>query len=93
MNLTDAISAAEAAQTAYTGAVAQTANDQSAIAAAQAKLDAANAVIANDNAAQNTAAVALNSSLDDLIAAATAAKIPAPVTDPAPLPPVAVSGQ
>ena len=75
MQLTDAITAVETASTAYNGAVAQTANDQQAAAAIQAKLDAANATVATDMTAQTSAAASFNSALDNLIAAATAAKI------------------
>ena len=75
MTLTEAITAVENTQTAYTNAVNTTANDQSAAAAIQAKLDAANQQVASDTAAQNTAAESFNASLDALIEAATAAKI------------------
>ncbi len=75
MSLLDAINAAETAQQGYTNAATQTANDQAAVVAAQAKLDAANATITSDQSAQASAASAFNDSLDALIAAATAAKI------------------
>ncbi len=77
MNLSDAITAVEQSQTAYQNAATQTANDQSAADAIQAKLDAANAQIATDQQAQTSAADAFNAALDGLIAAAQAAKITA----------------
>jgi hypothetical protein len=75
VSLVDAITAVEQSQTAYSNAAAQTANDQSAVAAIQTKLDAANAQVAMDQQAQSTAAQAFNSALDILIASAQAAKI------------------
>ena len=73
MNLSDAITAVEGAISNYTNATAQTANDQTAAAAAQAKADAAAAVVAGDTAAQATAAQAQNDALTALVAAAQAA--------------------
>lgn len=84
MTLNDAISEVEGAQSSYNNAVAQTQNDTGTVAAIQAKLDAANATVATDQAAQSTAAAAFNQALDDMIAAATAARIPvaaAPATN------------
>ena len=78
MNLSDAISAAEQAGTAYQTAASTTANDQAAAAAIQAKLDAANATVATDQTNQNAAATAFNSALDGLIQACSDAKIPVP---------------
>ena len=78
--LSDAITAAEQAGTAYQTAVTTTANDQSAAAAIQAKLDAANATVATDQQNQTAAATSYNTTLTTLIAAAQAAMIP--VTDP-----------
>jgi len=83
MTLSDAITEVEGAQSSYNNAVAQTQNDTSTVAAIQAKLDAANATTAADQTAQNAATAAFNQSLDDLIAAATAAKIPAAPAPPA----------
>jgi hypothetical protein len=60
MILSDALTAVEGAQSSCNNAAAQTRNDTSPVAAIQAKLDAA----------------AFNQSLDDMIAGATAAKIP-----------------
>jgi len=90
MTLSDAISAVETAQQAYTGAAAQTTNDQASVTAIQAKLDAANATVATDQTAQDAAATGFNAALDTLIAAATAAKIgtapPPPVVELPPAP-------
>ena len=61
---------------AYTNATTQTANDQTAAAAAQAKADAAAAVVAGDTTAQATAAQAQNDALTALVAAAQAAMLP-----------------
>lgn len=80
LSLSDAITAAETAQTAYSGAVAQTTNDQAAVTAAQAKLDAANATVASDQTAQAAAASTLNAALTQLIASAQAAMIPQPAS-------------
>lgn len=77
MQLADAITAVETAATAYNVAASTTSNDQAAAQAIQAKLDAANAQVKADQTAQDSAAQAFNESLDTLIAAATAAKIPA----------------
>lgn len=77
-SLSEAITAVEQAGSAYQNAATQTVNDQAAAAAIQAKLDAANATVAADKQAQTTAADTFNATLDSLIAAATAAKIPAP---------------
>ena len=74
-SLTDAIAAVEQAQSGYTTAQSTLTNDQALIAAKQAALDAANAQVATDTKAAGDAATALNSSLDALIAAATAAKV------------------
>jgi len=74
--LSDAITAAEQAGTAYQTAVTTTANDQSAAAAIQAKLDAANATVATDQQNQMAAATSYNTTLTTLIAAAQAAMIP-----------------
>jgi hypothetical protein len=79
MTLSDAITAVEGAQSSYNNAIAQTRNDTSAVAAFRAKLDAASATVASDQTAQDAAAAAFNQSLDDMIAAATAAKIPVAV--------------
>lgn len=76
--LADAITAVEQAQSAYNSAVTQTTNDQAAADAIQAKLDAAKAQVTTDQTAQSGAATAYNTSLDALIAAATASKIPTP---------------
>jgi len=76
MTLSDAISAVETTQSAYTNAAATTTNDQSAASAIQAKLDAANAQIAVDQQAQNDAAVAFNGALDAAVAVFQSAKIP-----------------
>ncbi len=76
MNLGDAISAAEKAQQDFSNANTQTANDRATVTAAQAKLDVANATVASDVTAMNSAADAFNAALDALIQAATAAKIP-----------------
>ncbi len=76
MNLADAISAVEQASTVYNTAATTTANDQAAAAAIQAKLDAANAQVTNDQLAQSAAAGSFNDALDQLIATATAARIP-----------------
>lgn len=73
--LSAAISAVEAAQSSYQSAAAQTGVDQQSVVTAQAKLDAANATVATDKAAQTDAANVFNSALDALIAAATSAKI------------------
>ena len=78
MNLSDAITAVEQAQNSFQTASTQTSNDQAAAAAIQAKLDAANAQVSTDQAAQADAAQAFNASLDNLIAAAQAAKIATP---------------
>ena len=82
MNLSEAITAVETAQSAFTGAAAQTTNDQASVTAIQAKLDAANATVATDQSAQDAAATAFNGSLDALIQAATAAKIGPSVAPP-----------
>ena len=74
-DLTAAIAAAEAAGNSYQSTAAQTAVDQGAVSAAQAKLDAANAQVSTDQKAQADAATQFNSALDNLIAAAQAAKI------------------
>lgn len=76
MNLSDAITAVETANTAYANGATQITNDKAAAAAIQAKLDAANAATSTDVTAQVAVATTLNSSLDALIAAATAAKVP-----------------
>jgi len=76
MTLSDAITEVEGALSSYNNAVAQTQNDTSAAAAIQAKLDAANATVTTDQTAQGASAAAFNQALDDMIAAATAAKIP-----------------
>ena len=73
--LSEEITGVETASTAYTGAVSQTTNDQAVVTAVQAKLDAANAVVVTDQAAQADAAKAFNSALDVPIATATAAKV------------------
>jgi hypothetical protein len=75
MNLSDAITAVEQAQSAYTAAASQTTNDQAAAAAIQAKLDGANALVATDQVAQTKAAQDFNVGLDALIQAATDAKL------------------
>jgi hypothetical protein len=75
-SLSDAITAAEQAGTTYQTAVTTTANDQSAAAAIQAKLDAANATVATDQQNQAGAATNYNTALTALIAAAQAAMIP-----------------
>jgi len=80
--LADAITAAEAAQTGYTNAAAQTGNDQAAVAAIQTKLDAANAQVESDQASQTAAATAFNNALQTLIASAQAAMIPAASSPP-----------
>ena len=80
MTLSEAITAVEGALTVYNNAVAQTANDQAVVADRQQKLDAAKATVNADVQTQTTAATAQNKALDDLIAAATAAKIPAGTT-------------
>lgn len=74
--LSDAITAAEQAGIAYQTAVTTTANDQSAAAAIQTKLDAANATVATDQQNQTDAATSYNTALTTLIAAAHAAMIP-----------------
>jgi hypothetical protein len=76
MILNDAITAVEGAQSSYNNAISQTQSDTSAVAAIQAKLDAAATTVATDESAQGAAASTFNQSLDDMIAAATAAKIP-----------------
>jgi hypothetical protein len=76
LSITDAIAGVEIAQTAYTGAVAQTQNDKAAADAIQAKLDAQNLAVAADQKAQADAATALNGALDSAIEAFQAAKIP-----------------
>ncbi len=76
MNLSAAITAVETAWSAYSAAATTTTDDQVTADAVQAKLDAAKAQVDSDKAAQATAASAFNSSLDELIATATAAKIP-----------------
>jgi predicted thioesterase len=76
MSLTDAITAAEQAQQVYTSAVSQTTADQAVVTQIQQKLDAANATVVTDVTAQNAAATSFNASLDALIQAATAAKVP-----------------
>jgi hypothetical protein len=78
MNLSDAITAVETASSAYSAAATTTTNDQATADAVQAKLDAAKAQVGTDQVAQADAGSAFNASLDALIAAATAAKIPAP---------------
>jgi hypothetical protein len=78
--LGDAITAVEQAQTGYQNAATQTSNDQTAAAAIQTKLDAANAQVVTDQTNQATAATTFNAAIDNLIAAATAAKIPVPAT-------------
>jgi hypothetical protein len=75
-SLSDAITAVEQAGTAYQTAVTTTANDQSATAAIQAKLDAANATVATGQQNQLAAATNYNTALTTLIAAAQAAMIP-----------------
>ncbi len=76
MNLSDAISAAETANTAFNNASAQTASDKAVAQQIQAKLDAQNAQVTSDQQAQDAAAAQFNTALDALIGAATAAKIP-----------------
>ena len=76
--LSDAITAVENAQAAYTTAQTTTQNDQANADAIKAKLDAATAQVATDQTSQNAAASSFNSALDALIQAATAAKIPTP---------------
>jgi hypothetical protein len=78
LNLSDAITEVEGAQSAYTNAAAVVTNDQGAVTAAQAKLDAANAQVATDQTAATAAVTAFNSALSDLIAAAQAAMISVP---------------
>lgn len=73
--LADAITAAENAQQGLTAAQATVSADNDSVTAIQAKLDAANAQKATDAATQVTAVTAFNAALDDLITAATAAKI------------------
>jgi hypothetical protein len=74
--LSDAITAVEQASTAYSSAAATVTNDVAAAAAISTKLDAANAQTATDTTTQGTAKDAFNASLDALVAAATAAKLP-----------------
>lgn len=76
-NLSDAISAAETSLAAYSNAVTATANDQAFADGIKAKLDVAAAQVSSDKSAEAPLATDANSKLDDLIAAATAAKIPA----------------
>jgi hypothetical protein len=70
--LADAITAVEQANTNYQGAVVQTSNDQAVADAAQAKADAAKAVVTNDQAGQQSAAGVLVGALQSLIGVATA---------------------
>ncbi len=76
MDLQDAITAVEQSDAAYRSATNTVENDQTAAAAIQAKLDAANTQTAVDQTAQTAAVVARNSALDAAIAVFTAAKIP-----------------
>ena len=76
MNLTDAITAVEKSQSAYQTGVTTTTSDQTSAAAVQAKLDAAQALVSADIAAQTALAVAANADLDALEAAIVAARIP-----------------
>lgn len=80
--LIEAINTVEQNLQAYSGATAQTGNDQSAADALKAKLDAANAQVATDLATQANVANILNDALDALSEAALASKIP--VSLPAP---------
>ncbi len=80
--LSDAISTVETASGAYNNALTQTSNDQATAQQIQAKLDAANNQVQQDQQAQDAAAQQFNAALDQLIQAATAAKIP-PSTPPA----------
>ena len=75
-SLSDAITGAEQAITSYNNAASQTSNDQAAVTAIQAKLDAANTIVTSDQQAQTAAATAANSALTTLISAAQAAMIP-----------------
>jgi len=83
ITLSDAITAAEQSQQVFQNSATQTASDQAAVAGIQSKLDAANATVDTDLQAQDTAAKAFNDSLETLIAAATAAKIPGTSVIPA----------
>ena len=80
--LADAITAVEQANTSYQGAVVQTSNDQAAADAAQAKADAAKAVVTNDQGGQQSAAGVLVGALQSLVAVANAQI--ASLTPPAP---------
>ncbi len=75
-SLVDAISAVEGASSAYSGAVIKTKADSDIVDGIAAKLNAAQAVVVSDVAAQTDAANSYNAALDTLITAATAAKIP-----------------
>ena len=76
MNLQDAITEWEGANNAYTSATTIVTNDQAAVAAIQVKLDAANSQTVTDQSTQTGLVAPVNAALDDIIAAAQAAKIP-----------------
>ena len=78
MNLSDAITAVENAQSSYQAAVVTTTNDQTTAQAMQAKADTAAALVTTDQQAQTAAAVQYNATLAGLVEAATAAMIPMP---------------
>jgi hypothetical protein len=76
MTLSEAISAVEVAQSAYSAAVTTTTNDQAIVDATQAKLDSQKATVVTDQQSQATQAATFNASLDALIEVATSSKIP-----------------
>lgn len=74
-SLSDAITAVETAQTQLVNDQQIQANAVTAVASAQAKLDTANTAKTSADSTVSTDVAAFNTSLDGLIAAATAAKL------------------